>query len=63
MKTGQNPIAQRIIQAMENPPHLTYEDGEALRQSIEAGKIAVEYDSPFEPGKCEVQQRLCHDGT
>ena len=47
--TGQNPIAQRIIEAMENPPHLTYEDGEALRQSIEEGKMAVKYDSPFEP--------------
>ena len=55
MKTGQNPIAQRIIQAMENPPHLTYEDGEALRQSIEEGKIAVKYDSPFEPGEREEQ--------
>ena len=54
-KTGQNPIAQRIIGAMEKPPHLTYEDGEALRQSIEEGKMPVEFDSPFEPGEREEQ--------
>ena len=62
-KTGQNPIAQQIIKVMEDPPHLTYEDGEALRQSIEEGKIPVKFDSPFEPGEREEQQRLCHDGT
>ena len=63
MKTGQNPIAQRIIMAMEKPPHLIYEDGEALRQSIEEGKKPVKFDSPFEPSEREKQQRLCHDGT
>ena len=54
-KTGQNPIAQRIIKVMENPPHLTYEDGEALRQSIEEGKMPVKYDSPFEPDEPDNQ--------
>ena len=54
-KTEQNPIAQQIIKVMEKPPHLTYEDGEALRQSIEEGKMPVEFDSPFEPGEREEQ--------
>ena len=54
-KTGQNPIAQQIVKVMENPPHLTYEDGEALRQSIEEGKMPVKFDSPFEPGDREEQ--------
>ena len=43
-----NPIAQRLITAMEKPPHLTHEDVEALRQSIEEGKIPIKFDSPFE---------------
>ena len=51
--TVKNPIAQRIIQAMEQPPHLTPEDVEALRQSIEAGKLPIKFDSPFEPDECE----------
>ena len=46
--TGKNPIAQRLITAVEKPPHLTHEDVEALRQSIEEGKIPVKFDSPFE---------------
>ena len=54
-KIGQNSIAQRIIKVMENPPHLTYEDGEALRQSIEEGKLPVKYDSPFEPDEPDNQ--------
>ena len=48
-KTGKNPIAHRIIKAMEKPPHLNHEDIEALRQSIEEGKMPVKFDSPFEP--------------
>ena len=47
--TGKNPIAQRLIEAMEKPPYLTDEDIEALHQSIEAGKIPIKFDSPFEP--------------
>ena len=31
LKTGKNPIAQRLIAAMEKPPHLTYEGVETLR--------------------------------
>ena len=53
--TGKNPIAQRLIKAMEKPPHLTHEDVEALRQSIEEGKIPIKFDSPFEPDEREKQ--------
>lgn len=52
-KTAKNPIAQRLIRAMEKPPHLTHEDVEALRQSIEEGKIPIKFDSPFEPDESE----------
>ena len=45
---GKNLIAQRLIAAMEKPPHLTHEDVDALRQSIEEGKIPIKFDSPFE---------------
>ena len=47
--TGKNPIAQRLIKAMEKPPHLTHEDVDALRQSIEEGKLPVKFYSPLEP--------------
>ena len=46
--TGKNPIAQRLIAAMEKPPHLIHEDVDVLRQSIEEGKIPIKFDSPFE---------------
>ena len=46
---GKNPTAQRLIKAMEKPPHLTDEDIEALNQSIKEGKIPIKFDSPFEP--------------
>lgn len=45
---GRNPIAQRILEFMKQPPKLSQEDVEALMQSIEEGKIPVRYDSPFE---------------
>ena len=53
--TGKNPIAQRLIKAMEKPPRLTHEDIEALRQSIEEGKMPIKFDSPFEPDEREKQ--------
>lgn len=53
--TGKNPMAQRLITAMEKPPHLTHEDVDALHQSIEEGKIPVKFDSPFEPDEREKQ--------
>ena len=54
-KTKKNPIVQRLIAAMEKPPHLTHEDVEALRQSIEEEKIPIKFDSPFEPDEHEKQ--------
>ena len=53
--TGKNPMAQRLITAMEKPPHLTHEDVEALHQSIEEGKIPIKFNSPFEPDEREKQ--------
>ena len=53
--TGKNLIAQRLIAAMEKPPHLTHEDVETLRQSIEEGKIPVKFDSPLEPDERQKQ--------
>ena len=50
---GKNSTAQRLIKAMEKPPHLTHEDVEALRQSIEEGKIPIKFDSPLEPDERE----------
>ncbi len=46
--TRKNPAAQRLIKAMEKPPHLTDEDIEVLNQSIEEGKIPINFDSPFD---------------
>ena len=53
--TEKNPIAQRLIKAMEKPPHLTHEDVEALRQSIEEGRIPIKFDSPLEQDQHEKQ--------
>ena len=44
-----NPAAQRLIKAMEKPPHLTDEDIEALNRSIKEGEIPIKFDSPFDP--------------
>ena len=53
--TGKNRIAQRLIAAIEKPPHLTHEDVEALRQSIEEGKMPIKFDSPLGPDKHQKQ--------
>ena len=55
LNTGKNPIAQRLIKAMEKPPHLSHEDVDALGQSIEEGKMPVKFDSPLEPDEHEKQ--------
>ena len=47
--TRKNPAAQRLIEAMEKPPHLTDEDIEALNRSIKEGEIPIKFDSIFEP--------------
>ena len=46
---GKNAAAQRLIKAMEKPPHLTDEDIEALNRSIKEGEIPIRFDSIFEP--------------
>ena len=51
--TGKNLAAQRLIKAMEKPPHLTHEDVEALNQSIKEGEIPIKFDSPFKPDERE----------
>ncbi len=43
-----NAAAQRLIKAMEKPPHLTDEDIEVLNQSIKEGEIPISFDSPFD---------------
>ena len=48
-----NPAAQRLIKAMEKPPHLTDEDIEALNRSIKEGEIPIKFDSIFEPDESE----------
>ncbi len=50
---GKNPTAQRLIKAMEKPPHLTDEDIEALNRSIKEGEIPIKFNSPFEPDEHE----------
>ena len=47
-KKGKNAAAQRLIKAMEKPPHLTDEDIEALNRSIKEGEIPIKFDSIFE---------------
>ena len=51
--TRKNPAAQRLIKAMEKPPHLTDEDIEALNQSIKEGEIPIKFDSIFESDEHE----------
>ena len=44
---------QRLIKAMEKPPHLTDEDIEALNRSIKEGEIPIRFNSIFEPDESE----------
>ena len=50
---GKNAAAQRLIKAMEKPPHLTDEDIETLNQSIKEGEIPIKFDSIFESDEHE----------
>ena len=54
--TRKNSTAQRLIKAMEKPPHLTDEDIDALNQSIKEGKIPIKFNSPFEPDEHEKRE-------
>jgi C4-dicarboxylate-specific signal transduction histidine kinase len=58
-QTGaQNPMAQRIIKAMEQPPYVTHEDAEALRQVIKEAKQPTRIESPFEPDEREDNEQI-----
>ena len=50
---AETPIAQRLIRAMEKPPHLTDKDVATLYQSIEEEKIPVKFNPPFESDERE----------
>ena len=50
---AETPIAQRLIRAMEKPPHLTDKDVATLYQSIEEGKTPIKFNSPFESDERE----------
>ena len=52
---GKNAAAQRLIKALEKPPHLTDEDIEALNRSIKEGEIPIRFDSIFEPDEYETE--------
>ena len=43
-----NPMAQRIIKAMEKPPYVSSEDIESLLQVIKESKQPTQFESPFE---------------
>ncbi|MCY3868885.1 MAG: hypothetical protein OXG87_04960 [Gemmatimonadetes bacterium] len=43
-----NPMAQRIIKAMEKPPYVTPEDIESLLQVIKEAKQPTQFESPSE---------------
>ena len=54
--TGKNPIAQKIVEAMKEPPHLTEDDIQALLQAIDEGKQPTRFESPFD-GIDELEQQ------
>jgi primase-polymerase (primpol)-like protein len=55
-KSGaQNPIALRVISAIEKSDEVTMEDAEALLQSIKEGEIPMRFSSPFPPDEQETQ--------
>ena len=53
--TNKNPIAQRIIEAVEKSHDVTLEDAEALLQVIKENQMPVRFDSPFAANKQESQ--------
>ena len=53
LATRKNPAAQRLIKAIEKPPHLTDKDIEALNRSIKEGEIPIKFDSIFESDEPE----------
>ena len=53
--TNKNPIAQRIIEAVEKSHDVTLEDAEALLQVIKENQMPVRFDSPFVANEPESQ--------
>lgn len=47
-EAGKNPIAQRIIQAVEKSYDVTMEDAEALLRVIKENQQPIQFKSPFE---------------
>ena len=52
---SKNPIAQRIIEAVEKSHDVTLEDAEALLQVIKENQMPVRFDSPFAANEPESQ--------
>ena len=53
--TDKNPIAQRIIEAVEKSHDITLEDAEVLLQVIKENQMPVRFDSPFAANEQESQ--------
>ena len=53
--TDKNPIAQRIIEAVEKSHDVTLEDAEILLQVIKENQMPVRFDSPFAANEQESQ--------
>ena len=53
--TCKNPMAQRIIEAIEKSHDVTLEDAEALLQVIKKNQMPVRFDSSFAANKQENQ--------
>ncbi len=54
-RTNKNPIAQRIIEAVEKSHDVTLEDAEVLLQVIKENQMPVRFDSPFAANEQESQ--------
>ena len=53
--TNKNPIAQRIIEAVEKSHDVTLEDAEVLLQVIKENQMPMRFDSPFAANEPECQ--------
>ena len=53
--TDNNPIANRIIDAVEKSQDVTLEDAEILLQVVKENQMPVRFNSPFEANKLESQ--------
>ena len=53
--TSKNPIAQRIIEAVEKSHDVTLEDAAVLLQVIKENRMPVRFDSPFVANEQESQ--------